>query len=235
MNQTIQSNQNNQPNAPVSFAVESQNPPINQASDPQIQQEKQQDPPAKDNQPFKVFASQEDFDNEVAKIRGVYEHKAEASILKQLGLKPEDKDKLTKFKEAYEASLTEKEKQDEKLRQLDELERAVAEKDAIITALAKLSGKTIDDVLKYVKMAKGLVSDEVTIEQALDEVMDFTKAKPKIISQPLNMGSDGGSHDEKNPFEKGNNFNLTKAGELIKQDINKARELAKKANYPINF
>lgn len=229
----------NQPNAPVSFDV--QQPVQQQASqDPVGNQQQTQQAPQDDKkiEPFKTFVSQQDYDNEIAKIRGVYEHKAEANILKSLGLKPEDKDKLAKFKEAYEASLTKEEKQEEALKQLHDLQASISEKDAIITALTKLSGKTSEDVIKFVKMAKGLVSEETSIEQALDEVMELAKAKtqpkPQVSSQPLNQGSDNGTI-EKNPFKEGADFNVTEQGRLIKSDPVKARELAKRANYPINF
>lgn len=232
----------NQPNAPISFDVKQDQ----QGGDSQAQQNgndqtqqlqlKQNFDSPKD-QPFKSFATQKDYDDEIAKLRGSLEHKVESSILKTLGLKPEEKDKLAKFKEAYEASLTKEEKQQQELAKLTELQQANAEKDAIITALTKLSGKTSDDVMKLVKMAKGLVSEDVTIEQAIDEVMELSNnakaPKPPIISQPINQGSD--SNMETNPFKEGKDFSLTEQGKLFKQDPQKARLLAKQAGYPINF
>ena len=239
----------NQPNAPVSFGVnqgqQGQQEPqgqqqvqaTTQNTQAQQSQQSQQQDPGKTEQPFKSFATQKDYDDEIAKLRGSLEYKVESNILKTLGLKPEEKDKLEKFKQAYEASLTKEEKQQQELAKLAELQQANAEKDAIISALTKLSGKTSDDVIKLVKMAKGLVSDEVTIDQAIDEVMELSNSakapKPPIVSQPINQGSEGSM--EINPFKEGKDFSLTEQGKLFKQDPNKARMLAKQANYPINF
>lgn len=238
----------NQPSAPVTFdAFGQQNQQPQQGAQDQQQQNQQQaqqpntqqQEPAKSEQPFKSFATQKDYDDEIAKLRGSIEYKIESSILKSLGLKPEEKDKLAKFKEAYDASLSKEEKQQQELAKLAELQQSVAEKDAIISALTKLSGKTSDDVIKLVKMAKGLVSEEVTIDQAIDEVLEISKTKPNtpptppFVTPPLNHGSDGSA--EPNPFEQGKNFSLTEQGRLFKQDPNKARALAKQANYPINF
>lgn len=233
----------NQPNAPISFGVGQnqgqQDPQTQQQAQSNDQNQGQQQQGSKQpEQLFKSFATQKDYDDEMAKLRGSIEYKVESNILKALGLKPEEKDKLAKFKEAYEASLTKEEKQQQELAKLAELQQSVAEKDAIISALTKLSGKTSDDVIKLVKMAKGLVSEDVTIDQAIDEVMELSNAKqqpqkPIIVSQPLNQGSDG--NVEINPFKEGKDFSLTEQGKLFRQDPNKARMLAKQANYPINF
>lgn len=235
----------NQPNAPISFGVNQnqgqQDPQTQQQAQSNDQNQGQQQPQQgsqQSEQPFKSFATQKDYDDEMAKLRGSIEYKIESNILKALGLKPEEKDKLAKFKEAYDASLTKEEKQQQELAKLTELQQSVAEKDATILALTKLSGKTSEDVTKLVKMARGLVSDEVTIEQAIDEVMELSNAKqqpqkPTIVSQPLNQGSE--ENIEKNPFKQGKDFSLTEQGRLFKQDPNKARMLAKQANYPINF
>ena len=122
-------------------------------------------------QPYKTFATQEEFDDHSAGILNSAKKKAEKELLAMLGLKPDEKDKLAKFKEAYESTLSESEKQIKTLEELGAkvktLEATVAEKDAIITALVKLSGKTTDDVSKYVRMAKGLVDDDTTIEQEI--------------------------------------------------------------------
>ena len=228
----------NIPTAPVSFDVNPNNGGQQQAQDQQPVQNQVAPQPSQDpvKQVFKSFATQEDYDNEIAKIRGSYEHKAEMDLLKKLGIKPEEKDeKLKAFKTAYEASLTKEQKQEQELAQLQELKEQIAEKDAIIVALTKLSGKTSEDVIKYVKMAKGLVSDEMGIEQALNEVMEFAKPKkPQVITQPLNHGSDA-DPEEKNPFKAGADFNVTEQGKLYKENPQKARELAQKAGYKISF
>ena len=186
---------------------------------------------------FKSFATQKDYDDEAARIKGSAEHKAKQDILKKLGLGLDEMDKLEKMKSAYENSLSEEEKTAEALKELDTLKAQIVEKDAVIVALTKLSGKETADVTKLVKMAKGLVGDDCTMEQALDEVMALSVAKkqqqekPPVASNPLNNPVGGGVKEE-NPFETGN---MTKMGELMRSDFEKAKQLAKIANYPIKF
>ena len=153
-----------------------------------------------------------------------------------LGLKPDEKDKLAKFKEAYDATLSESEKQAKNLENLNEevksLKSQIAEKDAIISALSKLTGKNSSDVDKYVRMAKGLVDENTSIDQALEQVLDFMKVpeqKPIPSGKPLNEPNSAPTVE--NPFSNGN---LTKQGELIKSDRGKAREMYFKAKgvYP---
>ncbi len=191
--------------------------------------------------PFKSFATEEEFNNASAKIRG----SVEREILNTLGLKPEDKDKLAKFKEAYDNSLTEEQRKEEALQQLSSLKSEISEKDAIIVALTKLSGKDPVEVSKLVKMAKGLVGDDCTIEQALDDVMKFVNKPepqapqgqpqglgqgqvPNVVSKPLNNPSPLPVQNENNPFK---NENLTAQGLLIRQDPTKARDLARQAGW----
>lgn len=175
---------------------------------------------------YKTFKTKEEFDNHSAGILNSAKAKAEKELLAMLGLKPDEKDKLQKFKESYEASLTEAEKQaknlEESKEEISRLKNEVAEKDAIISALGKLSGKSTDDVMKYVKMAKGLVDDETTIDQAIEQVFSMTKKdEPKVPSgTPLNTPNPTPSVN--NPFQTGN---LTEQGNLIKTDRVKAREM----------
>ena len=178
-------------------------------------------------EPYKVFASQEEFDKHSAGILNSAKNKAEKELLAMLGLKPDEKDKLAKFKEAYDNTLSESEKQAQNLENLTNevnvLKSQVAEKDAIIVALSKLTGKNSTDVDKYVRMAKGLVDENTTIEQALEQVLGFMKQdeKPKSpVSKPLNEPSTDKA--EENPFKNGN---LTKQGQLINTDREKAREM----------
>lgn len=177
--------------------------------------------------PYKSFATQEEFDKHSAGILNNAKYKAEKELLAMLGLKPDEKDKLAKFKEAYDATLSESEKQAKSLESLkaenDSLKSSISEKDALIVALTKLTGKSADDVGKYVRMAKGLVDDNTTIEQALEQVLEFTKVESKNNvpkSKPLNEPNPTSKDD--NPFKTGN---LTKQGELIKSDREKARSL----------
>ena len=177
--------------------------------------------------PYRTFATQADFDRHSAGILNSAKNKAEKELLAMLGLKPDEKDKLAKFKEAYDNTLSEAEKQAKTLENLggevNTLKSQIAEKDAIIAALSQMTGKTATDVDKYVRMAKGLVDENTTIEQALTQVLSFAKVEEKKnvpTSKPLNEGSE--TKIDENPFKSGN---LTKQGELIKSDREKAREL----------
>ena len=145
-----------------------------------------------------------------------------------LGLKPDEKDKLAKFKEAYDNTLSESEKQAQTLENLTNevsvLKSQLAEKDAVILALSKLTGKNSTDVDKYVRMAKGLVDENTTIESALEQVLGFMKKDDEKPATPQSKPLTEPSSDKKdeNPFESGN---LTKQGELIKSDREKARAM----------
>lgn len=190
----------------------------------------------KTTEPYKTFTSKEDFDRHSAGILNSAKNKAEKELLAMLGLKPDEKDKLAKFKEAYDATLSESEKQAKNLENLNEevksLKSQIAEKDAIISALSKLTGKNSSDVDKYVRMAKGLVDENTSIDQALEQVLDFLKVpelKPIPSGKPLNEPNSAPTVE--NPFSNGN---LTKQGEMIKSDREKAREMYFKAKgvYP---
>lgn len=197
-----------------------------------VETKKPEQPEQKTVEPFKSFLTQEDFDNETAKIRGNAERKTKAELLKQLGIDSEDK--IEAIKKAYENSLTEQEKMNEQLKQLDVLKAELNESKAIITALSKLSNKPNDEVVKLVKMAKGLVSDDVTIEQALEEVMKLLKIEKPTVpdSNVVAKKPDTSPTGENNPFKTNN---MTEMGKLIKENPEKARELAKLVNYPVNW
>ena len=66
-------------------------------------------------EPYKSFSSKEAFDKHSACILNSAKNKAEKELLALLGLKPDEKDKLAKFKEAYDSTLSESEKQAKKL------------------------------------------------------------------------------------------------------------------------
>lgn len=177
--------------------------------------------------PFKTFTTQADFDRHCAGILNNAKSKAEKELLAMLGLKPDEKDKLAKFKEAYDNTLSEAERQAKNLENLNvevnTLRGQIAEKDAVIAALSQMTGKTATDVDKYVKMAKGLVDDNTTIEQALAQVLEFTRVEEKKtvprgnpLPDPTKVQVDA------NPFKTGN---LTEQGKLIRSDREKAREM----------
>ena len=192
----------------------------------------------KTSEPYKTFTSKEDFDRHSAGILNSAKNKAEKELLAMLGLKPDEKDKLAKFKEAYDATLSESEKQAKNLENLNEevklLKSQIAEKDAVISALSKLTGKNSSDVDKYVRMAKGLVDENTNIDQALEQVLDFLKVqepKPNPIPSGKPLNEPNTTQIDDNPFKSGN---LTKQGEIIKTDREKAREMYFKAKgvYP---
>ena len=181
-----------------------------------------------ENTPYRTFATQADFDRHSAGILNSAKNKAEKEILAMLGLKPDEKDKLAKFKEAYDNTLSESEKQAQTVENLNtevnSLKNQLAEKDAIIVALSQMTGKTSADVDKYVKMARGLVDENTSIEQALSQVLSLAKAentKPTVpTSKPLNEPS--ATQVEENPFKTDN---LTEQGKMITSDREKAREM----------
>lgn len=206
-----------------------QKPTVEPPAEPQKPQE-----PEKPAEPFKSFLTQEDFDNETAKIRGNAERKTKAELFKTLGIDSEEK--LEAIKKAYENSLTEQEKVNEQLKQLDTLRNSLSEANAIITALTKLSGKDTSEVTKLVKMAKGLVGDDCTIEQAIEDVMKFVQVQntnPQMpVSKVVVTTPEPSTQITNNPFK---DDNMTEMGKMIRENPEKARELAKLANYPVTW
>ncbi len=177
--------------------------------------------------PFKTFSTKEDFDNHSAGIRSSAEKKVEKELLALLGLKPDEKEKLTKFKEAYESTLSESQKQTEKMsgleKEVESLKAEVAEKDAIIKALSKLNEKDFGDISKYVKMAKGLVDENTTMDDAMTQVLAMVKQekKPNVpTGTPPDKGTPS-NQTEKNPFKTDN---LTEQGKAIRMDREQARK-----------
>lgn len=185
--------------------------------------------------PFKVFASQEEFDKHSASIVHNAQKAAEKEILAMLGLKADEKEKLAKFKEAYEATLTDAEKKAKELESLTNetsaLKSAIAEKDAIIQAITRATGKKPDDVLKIVKMAKGLVDENTTMEQAIEQVFALSntaKTEPPKIPTGTPPAESSTENPEVNPFDK-KTLNYTEQGKLFKADPAKARAMYKAA------
>ena len=186
-----------------------------------------------ENQPYKTFATQEEFDRHSAGILNSAQKKAEKELLSLLGLKPDEKDKLAKFKEAYDATLSESEKKAKELEALTAestaLKATVAEKDAIIAAITKSTGKSADDVMKFVKMAKGLVDENTTMEQALEQVLSMATAKaetPKPAPQGTPPADGGANAPTENPFKTGD---YEKQTEIFKKNRDEARRLYKEA------
>lgn len=115
---------------------------------------------------------QEDVNNVVAKES----KKATEKLLKELGIDDFDnaKEGMEKFREWQESQKTEQEKQQESYNKLTEekttLENEKAELVAQISAMKKgVKGDSVEDV---VALAKQRVSDELTIDEAIDQIVE---------------------------------------------------------------
>lgn len=191
--------------------------------------------------------SQEELNSEMKKTRLATERDAKKAILSQLGLTLDDEAKLVAFKEAYQNSLSDEEKKNAELANLQAekqtLSNALEEKDYIIKALCELTGKSEADVDKIVKMAKGLKSESNTIEEAIKEVIGMVNPQPTTpattivtptndnvpVGQPLTQPSTVAIDVQDNPFKVGPSYNLTKQGQLIKTNPELAKKLANEA------
>ena len=214
----------------------------NGATQPQVE--------PKNNNEGKTF-TQKNLDDAMAKARGTAERETRRKLLAQLGLKDDEEDKLLRFKEAYEASLSDEEKKNQVMEELQadnlKLTQDLEEKDYVIKALVALSGKNEDDVEKIVKMAKGLKTEENTIEDAIQEVMSMINiekpAEPTVNSevnpdmpkgQPIQQPSKVIIDNQENPFKAGQ-INLTKQGQLDRTNPELAKKLAKEAGVDLKL
>ena len=204
----------------------------------------------KNNEGNEQTYTQKDLDNTAAKARGSAERETRRKILAELGLKDDEMDKLSAFKEAYQNSLTDEEKRNQVMEDLQAdnlaLAQEVEEKDYVIKALIELTGKKEEDVDKIVKMAKGLKTEDNSIEDAIKEVIGMINPEvansnpvqpnaniPKSdpIQQPstnININTDD------NPFKAGS-INLTKQGELIRTNPELAKKLAAEAGVKLSI
>lgn len=229
------------------------NPVDNGANDIPVQPQGEPAIPAADEKSGAKTYSQQDLDNIAAKARGTAERETKKKFLAELGLTIEDESKLALFKKAYEDSLSEDEKRQAELASLQadkqKLVNDLEEKDYIIKALTALSGKNEQDVEKIVKMAKGLKTESNTIDDAITEVLGMinvqttpnvdTKPNPNMpkgneITQPSNNATTVVIDSQENPF-KAEHFNLTKQGQIFKENPERARQLAKEAGVKFNF
>ena len=190
--------------------------------------------------------TQQDLDNVAAKARGTAEREMKRKILAELGLKDDEMDKLNAIKEAYQNSLSDEEKKNQIMEDLQadnlQLAQDLEEKEYVIKALIELTGKNEDDVDKIVKMAKGLKTDDNSIEDAIKEVISMINIKEETpavqqvatnpnmpvsteIQQPSTISIDV----QDNPFKAGSTFNLTKQGQLIRSNPELAKRLAGEA------
>lgn len=213
---------------------------------------------AADNKPaevFKIYNTQKEFDDHSAKIKGNAKTEAEKDFLAALGLKPEEKEKLAKFKEAYDASLSAEEKANEDLQklQLDYKSLIVQneDKDLKIAVLTKLSQKTLEDIDAIAKMAKGLISDTTTSEQAVETVLSMigqnitsqntdqmdnnTQIQQSQMPKGITLTQpDTPPNVETNPFKK-ETWNGSAQVALYKQDPVKAKRLSEAAGVKIGW
>lgn len=196
--------------------------------------------------------SQKDLDDNAANTRRATERETKKKLLAQLGLGLDDEEKLAKFKQAYEDSLSDEEKRATELSNLQaeklKLQNDVEEKDYIIKALIAMTGKKEEDVSKIVKMAKGLKTDENTIEEAINEVLTMVKpseGEPTIEQQPgANPAIPTGNalvqpstvviDNQDNPFKPGQ-INLTKQGKLMRENPELAKKLAGEAGVKLKI
>ena len=206
---------------------------------PQLDEGNEPTKPQVDKDEGKKF-TQQDLDNIAAKARGTAERETRKEILSKLGLKDDEIDKLAAFKQAYQDSLSEEEKKNQILEDLQAdnlvLEQSLEEKEYVIKALIELTGKKEEDVDKIVKMAKGLKTDDNTIEDAIKEVISMvkvednpTKPASEIIDMPKSESIQQPSTNiqvstQNNPWKTGS-INLTKQAELIRTNPDLARKL----------
>lgn len=201
-----------------------------------------------------VTYSQEQLNSEMKKTRLASERDAKKKVLAELGLTLDEEDKLAAYKQAYLDSLSEEDKRNQELSNLQaekiKLSQDLEEKDYVIKALIALTGKNEEDVSKIVKMAKGLKTEENTIEDAINEVISMVKPVESVTTpatqvvevnpnmpsgQPLQQPSTVSIDVENNPFKKGASFNLTKQGQLIRTNPELARKLANEAGVRLSI
>lgn len=149
--------------------------------------------------------SQEDVNNIVTKES----RKATEKLLKDLGVEDFDsaKDGLSKLKAWQDEQKTEAEKKDEAYNQITEERNKLAEVnkrlEANNTALVKgVLGDCVEDV---VALAERLVSDDVTIDQAIDKVLDkypqFKTAKDETPKFMVSGNPNVGGEKKRDPFQ----------------------------------
>lgn len=195
--------------------------------------------------------SQSDLDRNAADTRRATEREVKRKILAELGLKEGEEEKLSAYKQAYDDSLSDEERKAEELEQLQsdniDLLIQIEEKDYTIAALTRMTGKKPDEVEKIVRMARGLKTEDNTIEEAIEEVMSMIKVEPTtpattMVNENMPKGQEIAqpstsvqiNTDKDNPFKAGT-INLTKQGELIRTNPELAKRLANEAGVRLSI
>lgn len=193
--------------------------------------------------------TQKELDNLMAKTRGATEREMQKKIANQLGMSSYDENMLYAMREAYENSLTDEEIRNQEFDDLNDenlnLMVELDEKDYMIQALMALSGKQPDDVMKIVKMAQGLKTEDNSVADCIKEVMGIINPQPIVnnttvtnnmpYGKPLNQPSSSVAINASlNPFRAGS-INLTEQGRLWKENPELARKLAGEAGIKLNF
>ena len=195
--------------------------------------------------------TQKDLDDAYAKARGTAERETTKKLMAKLGLKPDEEDKLEAFKTAYQNSLSDEEKRNTELQELQaktaELEYDLEETDYTIKALIELTGKNESDVDDIVKMSKGLKTDENTIEDCIKKVISMINPKVEQTKpvestttniptgQPIQQPSQVVIDTQENPFKPGPTYNFTKQGEIFRTNPELAKKLASEAGVELKF
>jgi len=199
---------------------------------------------------FRIFTTQKEFDDVAKSIKENAMQKAKKEIFSELGLKPEDEAKLSEFKEAYDSQLSTAEKANKAFAELqskyDNINSTIEEKDLTIAALQKISGKTADEINIIIKMSKGLKSETVSAEKAIETVMSMILPKINDQTQPqiqvqnaMPKGANLNQPDnmpvsEPNPFKK-ETWDDIKQSLLYKADAQKAKTLAAAAGVKLGW
>ena len=172
------------------------NPGDQGGTDPGQQQQQQQDPgagtppatPTDDTPPTESqgegskdnLFTQEDVNNIVARET----KKVQEKIIKQLGVEDFDtaKEGMEKFREWQESQKTEQERQQEQFNKLKQnYESVQAEKEKLVAQVSAMkAGVHADSVEDVVVLANALVSDDVTIDEAIKRV---TTKYPHFLAQ----------------------------------------------------
>lgn len=128
-------------------------------------------PPMNQNKSRENLFTQEDVNNIVARET----KKVQEKILKQLGVEDFNtaKEGIEKFREWQESQKTEQERQQEQFNKLKQsYESILAEKEKLVAQISAMkAGVRADSVEDVVILANALVNDEVTIDEAIKQVV----------------------------------------------------------------